>query len=176
MFGLFDTSLCADASNAPHSFLLTLVLKIALMVGCVNALKRAALISTGKSLHVYTDIDHVSMPSNGPHSFPRRKEKCEKKCVKFVSMPSNGPHSFPHHYNCCGGINYNVSMPSNGPHSFLQWRDLKQHSIGRCQCPQTGHTHFYKLKKLNRIEKNNVCQCPQTGHTHFYRVWSGCSV
>ena len=61
-----------------------------------------------------------------------------------VSMPSNGQHSFlPHQLRQAEG-SCRVSMPSNGPHSFLPIIIMcEERESFVCQCPPTGHTHFY---------------------------------
>ena len=88
-------------------------------------------------------------------------------------MPSNGQHSFLPKEIGKLVIEDNVSMPSNGQHSFLlEFVQNKTPEICMCQCPQTGHTHFYGALEFFDEDKAETCQCPQTGRTHFYKYGS----
>ena len=65
-------------------------------------------------------------------------------------------------------------MPYNGPLSFLlPDEDDDPSNPGRCQCPITGHSHFYIANIVNRLNEFGLCQCPITGHSHFYELPAG---
>ena len=73
-------------------------------------------------------------------------------------------------------------MPLIGRYSFLlHMRSFWTACDCRCQCPQSGDTHFYGFPLRETLRPMWVCQCPQSGDTHFYlggkcneNRWSKC--
>ncbi len=64
-----------------------------------------------------------------------------------------------------------VSIPYLGPHSFLPSLRMSRVKRGRrCQCPISGHIHFYDMKFDAVFYERELCQCPISGHIHFY-IW-----
>ena len=66
-------------------------------------------------------------------------------------------------------------MPYNGPSSFLPDESayLSKSAEAMCQCPITGHHHFYVDDAVDGITHGG-CQCPITGHHHFYASALNC--
>ncbi len=59
-------------------------------------------------------------------------------------------------------------MPSNGPHSFLLNAAVEAaKKRNRCQCPPTGHTHFYRTKKGEKEGPNMMVSIPSNGPHSF---------
>ena len=83
--------------------------------------------------------------SGNPHFYGNDDESL--KLMYVVSMPSVGQSSFLREKcssNQC--IDGGVSMPSVGQSSFLHRSDCRGLNVRtRCQCPQSGNPHFYKI-------------------------------
>ena len=138
------------------------------MFYCVNALRRAASISTNL-YKIRKDISDVSMPSDGLHPFLLKMPMENRSIRRSVSMPSDGLHPFLPMSSILAGLilkgcqcpqtgcihfyeqvtkvlwfSRHVSMPSDGLHPFLQMKEeLVRYLEYQCQCPQTGCIHFY---------------------------------
>ncbi len=99
-----------------------------------------------------------------------------------VSMPSNGQHSFLLLILAVAfaGRGWCQCPPTGNTHFYSEEMEAYIRDVA-CQCPQTGNTHFYRLGRNILIAMLVLCQCPQTGNTHFYacrrnrrRRGSGC--
>ncbi len=67
-------------------------------------------------------------------------------------------------------IEWCVSMPYIGLIPFLLMNNINiiMETV-ECQCPTSGLSHFYALKRFY-VTVIFACQCPTSGLSHFYRT------
>ena len=59
--------------------------------------------------------------------------------------------------------------PKTGHSHFYITMKHDGQTLTMCQCPKTGHSHFYITIKHD-VQTLTMCQCPKTGHSHFYTL------
>ena len=108
---------------------------------CVNALRRATLIST-----------------------------LQNKKFRLLGLacqcPKTGNSHF-HEKNKSAVISELCQCPKTGNSHFHDSFNLYNHNRRLCQCPKTGNSHFH-VCATNLSVQWELCQCPKTGNSHFH--------